>query len=253
VGNDSEETWRVFLYWFQAFKRPTLRKVAHGQGGSPPLGLDTYTLVFGGRRCLAILYNWCVLGKPKEPLVEARLAPKVNAASLLHRSLIENIRKEQTPLEVAQALQTALNNGETIDELCKQYGWTEQTIRNKLMLLELPRETQRRVEDGTLTQTKALAMIRSGEIETPTGPRAQRQRTRSKKEVEDRLKKLLETPTDKPTLLEDLIERRVEEEILRWFLCEDGEETPPPAPAPEVHLEAQQTEEATDGQQEITA
>jgi hypothetical protein len=27
-GNDQEETWRVFLYWFQPFTRPTFRQVA---------------------------------------------------------------------------------------------------------------------------------------------------------------------------------------------------------------------------------
>jgi hypothetical protein len=28
-GNDPEETWRVFLYSFQPFRRPTLRRVRH--------------------------------------------------------------------------------------------------------------------------------------------------------------------------------------------------------------------------------
>jgi hypothetical protein len=27
-GNDPEETWRVFLYWFQPFTRPTFRQIA---------------------------------------------------------------------------------------------------------------------------------------------------------------------------------------------------------------------------------
>lgn len=83
-------------------------------------GDNTYTLVFGCRRCLAVLYNWCVLGKPKEPLVEAFLE-KGNEAQLLHRAVIENIRKDPNPIEVARAMQYALNNGETEREVAAQH------------------------------------------------------------------------------------------------------------------------------------
>lgn len=137
---------------------------------------NSYTLVFGCRRVLAILYNWCVLGKPKEPVVEAKLSPKINEAGLLHRSVIENIRKEPTCVEIAKSLQMALNNQETIEDVAKGYGRSTTWVRNKLALLQLPADVLRRLADGSLKESRALQLLRGdgeseGENATDRGER----------------------------------------------------------------------------------
>jgi ParB/RepB/Spo0J family partition protein len=128
-------------------------------------GQNTYTLVFGCRRCLAILFNWCSLGKPQEPVVEAKLV-KGNEVTLLHRTISENdFRKQPNAIEVAQSLQWALNNGESKASLAQQYGVSKQTIANRLALLELPLDVQQRIAAGKLSPSKALdkAQGRNGE------------------------------------------------------------------------------------------
>jgi FAD/FMN-containing dehydrogenase len=48
-GNDQESTWRVFLYWFPPFTRPTLRQIAH-LPEQPFLRLACRTLVIHAPR-----------------------------------------------------------------------------------------------------------------------------------------------------------------------------------------------------------
>lgn len=151
-------------------------------------GSSTYTLVFGCRRCLAILFNWCALGKPAEPVVEAVLA-KGNEVTLMHRAVSENIRKDPNAIEVAKSLQFAINNGETREDLAKQYGVCPQTIDNRLALLELPVPIQKKVAEGQLSPTRALAMLRSEQADqTPPSPRP---RIRPRKEIEERYRTVL--------------------------------------------------------------
>ena len=146
-------------------------------------GENTYTLVFGCRRCLAILYNWCVIGKPKEPVVEAFMV-KGNEGTLLHRAVIENIRKDPNPIEVARAMQYALNNGETEKEIAAQYGIVVQTVKNRLALLELPLETQRRIAAGRLKPSKALELANGSEGQDGAKMSGGKARLRRRKEIE---------------------------------------------------------------------
>jgi ParB-like chromosome segregation protein Spo0J len=117
-------------------------------------GTGTYTLCFGARRCLAILFNWCMLGKPKEPYVQATLV-KGNEATLLHRALIENIRKPQSKIEEARAIQMALNAGEEKEEVARQL---------------------KKIHEGK--SVKSVKAEANGHAETP------KPRLRSRKEIE---------------------------------------------------------------------
>jgi len=112
-------------------------------------GGKKFRLVFGARRCLAILFNWCLLGKPKEPIVQAFLE-KGNTAHLLHRALVENIRKPQSVIEEARVIQMALNNGEDKAEVCRQLGMSLGTINNRLALLDLDPKKQQAIHEGKL-------------------------------------------------------------------------------------------------------
>lgn len=159
-----------------------LQPVEVRDNGKRADGQNSYTLVFDCRRSLAILFNWCVIGKPAEPVVEAVLS-KGNEVTLMHRAVSENIRKDPNPIEVAKSLQYALNNGETREDLAKQYGVSHQTIDNRLALLELPVPIQKKVADGQLGPSKALAMKHVEQTSQTASPRP---RTRSRKEIEER-------------------------------------------------------------------
>ena len=142
-------------------------------------GRDSYTLVFGCRRCLAVLFNWCVLGKPPEPVVRAQME-RGNELTLMHRAISENIRKDPNPIEVAQAMKYALNNGEEKDDLVRQYGMSKETLRRHLKLLELPRETQVKVAAGKLSVQKALQPL----LENGDGSPGDHPKRRGRKEIE---------------------------------------------------------------------
>lgn len=146
-----------FCSWAATFiTQGQLQPVEVRDNGTKAGKEPTYTLVFGARRCLAILYNWCLTGKPKEPVVEARLA-KGNNAGLLQRSIVENRRLQPSLIEEARAMQQSINLGMTTEEVAQEQGVTSQTVRNRLALLELPPDIQHKIHEGKLTATKALA------------------------------------------------------------------------------------------------
>ncbi len=146
-----------FVMWAGTFlTQGQLQPVEVRDNGKNKAGVTTYTLVYGCRRTMAILLNWCMLGKPKEPIVEARLA-KGNNVSLLQRAGVENTQRAPTKMEQARLWKMFLNNGQTEEEIARDQGVTAQTVRNRLALLELPEEVQKKVETGQVTATKALA------------------------------------------------------------------------------------------------
>lgn len=113
-------------------------------------GSGKFRLVFGCRRCLAILYNWCLLGKPKEPYVLA-FTVKGNTTALLHRALVENIRKPQSVIDEARVIQMAVNNGEELAEVARQLGMSASTAKGRLDLLTLDPKEQRKLHEGKIT------------------------------------------------------------------------------------------------------
>ena len=158
-------------------------------------GSGTYTLVFGCRRCLATLFNWCMLGRPKVPIIQAFLV-KGNSNQLLHRAVIENIRKAPTEIEEAKAMQMALNNGETKEEIAKGYGCSQGTVENRLKLLLLEPAVQKKIHDGSMKASRALAESNG----QPAKPKV-------------RSRKVLEQAADEYAA--STLERRV----LDWVLC----------------------------------
>ena len=150
-----------------------LQPVEVREGGATK-GAVPFTLVFGCRRCLAILFNWCLLGKPKEPIVNATLQ-KGNETQLLQRAIVENIRKQPSLIEEAKTIKMLLNNGQEPAEVAAELGFTVQTLNNRLALLDLPAKTQEAIKDGKTTATKALAE-KNGQAERP--------KIRSRKEIE---------------------------------------------------------------------
>ena len=145
-------------------------------------GTGTFTIVFGARRALATLYNWATLGKPKEPVIQAVLV-KGSQHQLLHRAFIENdARRNSNPMEDAKSFLMAINNGETEDEVALARGVTVQTVKNKLALLQLPLPIQRKVANGMLKQTKAIASVKTAD------QNGQPPKVRKRKEIEEAMR-----------------------------------------------------------------
>jgi len=117
-------------------------------------GTGKFRLVFGARRCLAVLFNWCLLGKPKEPIIQAFLV-KGNATKLLHRAAVENIRKPQSVVEVARVIEQSVNMGEDKDEIARQLGMSRSTVDQRLKLLELPAKTLKAIQEGKISVKEA--------------------------------------------------------------------------------------------------
>lgn len=130
-----------------------------GKGGKE----NTYTMVFGCRRSLAILYNWCLTGKPSEPVIEARLAKGSNV-NLLHRAFVENERRNPSLLEEAESIAMAINAGCTEEEVARARGYSMSTIKNRLDLLNLEPAVQRKIREGKITATKALKAAQSDPV-----------------------------------------------------------------------------------------
>ncbi len=202
LGTSNHASWRAefvrlfqahdpeFVAWASTFiTQGQLQPVEVRDNGKKGDNDNTYTLVFGCRRCLAILYNWALTGRPREPIVEARLG-KGNNVSCLYRAVVENQRRQQSPVEDATSIRFALNQGVTEDEVCSQFGFSPDTLRRRLQLLELPVPVQKKVHAGELTATKALrdAEKLNGEpaasmAEDPDKPRTPR--VRSRKAIEE--------------------------------------------------------------------
>lgn len=170
-------------------------------------GSGKYTIVFGVRRCLAIAYNACRgIGKPT---VEARLT-KANSVDALYRGLAENGgRKKPGLMETARAYQLQLNAGETVGQIAAREGCANETVANRLRLLELEPRDQRRVEAGTLKLKGALALLRGQVLAREPGARRP-----GKKQIAERLKTL--TDEFLPEKMSEADRREVE--ILRWVL-----------------------------------
>lgn len=108
-------------------------------------GKQTFTLIAGHRRMMAILYLWCN-GMIKAPEINACLQ-KGNNLSLGAMQVDENIqRKQVSPIVVAQIYNRDLQNGATIAQIAEAHAVSEATVNARLMLLELEPAEQRKVE-----------------------------------------------------------------------------------------------------------
>lgn len=157
-------------------------------------GSGTFTLVFGARRCLATLFNWALLGKPKEPWIEASLV-KGNEADLLTRALVENIRKPQSVIEEAKAIKMAVNIGEKREEIADHLGMSMKTLKSRLDLLNLDPKEQQKIHEGK----KSVKKVKEEANGKPKKPPM-----RSRTEV--------------TAAMEEFPESRPERKVLEWML-----------------------------------
>jgi ParB/RepB/Spo0J family partition protein len=183
-------------------------------------GSGNFTLIAGSRRCLAVAYNAC-RGAGKAD-IEATLV-KGNSVEMMYTGLAENgNRKDQNPMELCRAYQLQVNGGQTTADVATREGYSEQTVKNYLRLLELEPKNQKKVEAGKLTITGALKLLRNGQKDGDGSngePKGRKPKVRSRKAIEERLATLLGEVSESAMTAAD----KREVEVLRWLLGQEGE------------------------------
>jgi len=123
-------------------------------------GGETFSIVAGERRFWATWFNF--LKGAGRPYIEASVNKDCNSENF-YRSISENsCRKAPNLMERAGSIQLAVNGGSTTAEIAEREGCSEQTIKNRLRLLELTAKQQKAVASGNLTMSKALELLRKG-------------------------------------------------------------------------------------------
>jgi ParB/RepB/Spo0J family partition protein len=188
---------------------------------------ETFSIVAGARRCLAVAYNYC--RGAGQAVVEAWVNKDSNVENL-YRGIAENsCRKDPNPLERVRAYQMLVNTGSTVEQVAEREGISAQTVKNYLKLLELEPKYQARIAAGTLNLTSALTLLRNGEPaeeEVPErvhrhGGDGPRRRVKSRKKVEYRYQGLISEFKDREHM--DAADRR-EVEVLEWVLGIEGDD-----------------------------
>jgi ParB/RepB/Spo0J family partition protein len=140
-----------------------------------PAGEGKYALTFGARRCLAVLYLHARHGRPAK--VGATVS-EADGKTAVAESAAENIHLPPSYIDQARLFKRLRDQGLTVKQIakvCPMGKATEQNIRHRLRLLELPPEVQIKVHHGKLSQDAALKMLAMKDVEnneTPQEPPA---------------------------------------------------------------------------------
>lgn len=119
---------------------------------------EGYELVVGERRWRASQ----LAGREHIPAV----VKDVSAPDLLEVALVENVQRcDLNPIELGLAFRTLLEAGATQEQVGQRVGLDRSTVANHVRLLELPRELQADVENGTLTMGHARTLLQVGNPE----------------------------------------------------------------------------------------
>jgi ParB family chromosome partitioning protein len=114
---------------------------------------NTYVLIAGERRLRAAE----MAGLASVPVVIKDVAPQ----ALLELALVENlVRSDLSPLEEAQAYRQLIEEfGLNQSQVADRVGRSRVSVTNTLRLLNLPREIQTALTDGTLSEGHARALL----------------------------------------------------------------------------------------------
>lgn len=82
------------------------------------------------------------------------------AQSLLLRSMRANVRMDSPPTILAREVQRALSVDVPEEQICALLGVKGPRLHEYLALLDLPEKVQKRVDDGTISLTAALGLVK---------------------------------------------------------------------------------------------
>lgn len=142
-----------------------------------PVADGKYAITFGARRSLACLYNYCKHGT--EPVVDAVVRECDDRTGMILSGHENLCRLKPSFLDEAVLIKRLKDSGLKVKDIVKQLPISkkapEQTIRNRLLLLELAPEDQLRVHDGELSQDAAIKIVKEkrkqkAAPETPPAP-----------------------------------------------------------------------------------
>lgn len=151
-----------------------------------------YQLIAGERRLRAAK----LAGLTMVPVVVREMSDE----AVMEVALVENLQREDlNPIEEADAYRRLTDEFHlTQDDIAKKVGKSRPAIANTLRLLNLPREVQSDLANGTLTMghARALLSLKTPEEQKKSWAQIQEQRL-SVRETEELVRKLLE-PTFVP-------------------------------------------------------
>ena len=115
-----------------------------------------YRLIAGERR-----YRACfAVGLTEVPVLVRAPASEDDADSALIDAVVENLhRSDHTPLEEATAFARLLEAGLTRKGICEQLSVTRERVRDRLQLLEVPRELHGAIDKGEIPLAAVPALV----------------------------------------------------------------------------------------------
>lgn len=149
-----------------------------------------YQLIAGERRLRAAK----LAGLTEVPVVIKEMSEQ----AMMEIALVENLQRENlNPIEEAEAFRRLMNEFHlTQDDIAKKVGKSRPAIANTLRLLNLPKEVQLDLSNGTLTMghARALLGLKTPEEQKNIWNQIQLQ-SLSVRETEELIRKLNEPPT----------------------------------------------------------
>lgn len=146
--------------------------------------------------------------------VSAVVHEGITESAAQRMSFVNNVvRKNLSPPDRAQAIQTALQRGRTRAQIAEDFGLSQKQIRRYEALLQLPAELLELVEDGRLSMAHARVLAEVGVREPSAWAHYVRERKLSARGLREHLEKDHADPErpDAPVLV------RTEGDVLRVF------------------------------------
>ena len=119
----------------------------------PADGSDYYIAVAGNRRLAA--------AKKAKLTVVPAIISNMDFKTQMKVMLVENLQRETlTPYQQAKAIQMMLDMGDTVNDIAKQTGFSEATVRNRVKLSVFNPEEMAQVEDRPATMKDYLDLAK---------------------------------------------------------------------------------------------
>lgn len=170
--SDKPELWSLVVSLIDEHE-PEIKELADSIAGRTQLHnigvtqLDdgTFDVAYGMRRCLARAYNYARSFGDLPLTVKAEIARDIADPTDTHFRSVEEDRgrEEETLIDEAKRMQFMKRQGLTIPQIADRLATNRQNVHNRLQLLRLTPEEQRRVHTGRLGLVNALKLLKRRE------------------------------------------------------------------------------------------
>jgi hypothetical protein len=164
----------------------------------------SYDIVYGRRRSLAILYNWCKGLIEGEPLLRATVVSEKETDRILD-ALSENddlLRKKPSEYEVALSIKHLHKQGKMkLKDIAAQYGRTEQWVRDQIDFASISGEMAKKVQKGEVKKTAARLQEKKKERIEKVQAKLRDAKQKGKDSQVEKLKEKLEKVKAEPSMM----------------------------------------------------